>query len=189
MIVDTVLELSAEGNPSEITTAAIAGRMGLTQGALFRHFPTKEAVWSATLKWVSERLLSRTEQAMKKGATSLSRLEFVFMENARFVSEHPGAPRLLFSVLQRGGESTSCAIVRSLMKRYSERLQLIVEEGKAAGEIRKDAPSETVSHLFIGIIQGIALQSMIAGDADVLLRSAPDAFELLRRGIEEVGRS
>ncbi len=35
VIVETVLVLAAEGNPSKITTAAIADRMGLTQGALF----------------------------------------------------------------------------------------------------------------------------------------------------------
>lgn len=40
--VETVVELAGEQNPSEITTAAIAKRMGVTQGALFRHFPIKK---------------------------------------------------------------------------------------------------------------------------------------------------
>lgn len=40
--VDTVVALAAEENPSEITTAAIAARMKVTQGALFRHFPSKD---------------------------------------------------------------------------------------------------------------------------------------------------
>ena len=39
--VQAVVDLAAERNPSDITTTAIAQRMGLTQGALFRHFPTK----------------------------------------------------------------------------------------------------------------------------------------------------
>jgi len=37
--VQAVVDLAAEQNPAEITTTAIADRMGLTQGALFRHFP------------------------------------------------------------------------------------------------------------------------------------------------------
>lgn len=39
--VEAVIELAAEQNPSEITTAAIAKHMHLTQGALFRPFPAR----------------------------------------------------------------------------------------------------------------------------------------------------
>ena len=39
--VETVINLAATTNPTDITTSAIAARMGLTQGAIFRHFPTK----------------------------------------------------------------------------------------------------------------------------------------------------
>ncbi|MFA7669518.1 MAG: TetR/AcrR family transcriptional regulator, partial [Burkholderiaceae bacterium] len=35
--VEAVLELAGAQNPSDITTAAIAKQMELTQGALFRH--------------------------------------------------------------------------------------------------------------------------------------------------------
>jgi TetR/AcrR family transcriptional regulator len=43
--------------------------MGLTQGALFRHFPTKDAILEATMTWVGERLLARVDKAAE-GATS-----------------------------------------------------------------------------------------------------------------------
>jgi AcrR family transcriptional regulator len=46
--------LAGSQNPSEITTAAIAKHMNLTQGALFRHFPNKEAIWQAVMEWVAE---------------------------------------------------------------------------------------------------------------------------------------
>ena len=50
--VQAVVDLAAEQNPAEITTTAIADRMGLTQGALFRHFPTKESILEAMMSWV-----------------------------------------------------------------------------------------------------------------------------------------
>ena len=61
--VQAVVDLAAEQNPAEITTTAIADRMGLTQGALFRHFPTKEAIVEATMSWVGERLLVSVDKA------------------------------------------------------------------------------------------------------------------------------
>ncbi|MFA6687219.1 MAG: TetR family transcriptional regulator, partial [Desulfuromonas sp.] len=47
-----VVDLSATQNPSEITTAAIAKHMRLTQGALFRHFSGKAAIWESVMDWV-----------------------------------------------------------------------------------------------------------------------------------------
>jgi len=61
--VEAVVDLAAEQNPSDITTTAIAQRMGLTQGALFRHFPTKDAILQAVMSWVAERLLARVDKA------------------------------------------------------------------------------------------------------------------------------
>jgi len=188
VIVETVLELAAEGNPSEITTASIAERMSLTQGALFRHFPSKDAVWSAVMEWVAERLLLRVERMVEETSTPLAALEAAFIANIRFAAEYPGAPRLLFGELQRTGESVPRDIARALMKRYSERLRALVEEGKERGEIRRDVSSEEAAHLLIGVVQGLAIQSLLAGDAQTMLRHAPESFSIFKRGIEEPGR-
>ena len=59
--VESVVALAASQNPGEITTAAIAKHMNLTQGALFRHFPNKEAIWQAVMEWVAEQLLAKND--------------------------------------------------------------------------------------------------------------------------------
>src|SRR5690606_30054586 len=94
--VEAVIDLAADQNPSDITTAAIADRMGLTQGALFRHFPNKDAIVQAVLAWVAERLLARIGRAADDAPSALAALEAVFKAHADFVAEHPGVPRMLF---------------------------------------------------------------------------------------------
>ncbi|WP_240744288.1 TetR family transcriptional regulator [Desulfopila sp. IMCC35006] len=44
-----VIELATEQNPTDTTNAAIAFRMGLTQGALFRHSHNKAAILQAVM--------------------------------------------------------------------------------------------------------------------------------------------
>ena len=61
--VEAVVELAGEQNPSDITTAAIAKHMNLTQGAVFRHFRSKDAIWEAVMNWVAHRLLNRVDKA------------------------------------------------------------------------------------------------------------------------------
>ena len=68
--VEAVVQLAAEQNPSEITTTAIAKHMGVTQGALFKHFPTKDAILQAVMEWVAERLIARTDKAAQAAAST-----------------------------------------------------------------------------------------------------------------------
>lgn len=181
--VETVLELAGEQNPSDITTAAIARRMGLTQGALFRHFPNKEAIIQAVMEWVAERLLGRVEQAAQAHASPLAALEAMFMAHVDFVAEHPGIPRMLFGELQRSGESGPKRMVRTLIRRYGERLGRLIKQGKECGELDDRLDVEAAAILFIGTIQGLVMQSLLAGDVQRIRREGPRVFGLYRRGI------
>ena len=181
--VEAVINLAAEQNPSDITTTAIAQRMGLTQGALFRHFPTKDAILEAVMTWVAERLLSRVDRDAQNVTSPLAALEAVFMAHIDFVSEHPGVPRMLFGELQRPGETLPKRMVQTLIQRYGERLRHLLERGKAIGELNASLDIEAASVSFIGSIQGLVMQSLIAGDAARIRRDASGVFAIYRRGI------
>lgn len=183
--VKTVIKLAAEQNPGDITTAAIAKRMEVTQGALFRHFPNKEAIWQAVMAWVAERLLARIDKAAKQADTPLGALEAVFMTHIDFVCDHPGVPRMLFGELQHTNESAPKRMARTLLQKYSERLTTLIEDGKAAGEIAPDIDTVAASLLFIGTIQGLVMQSLLAGgDTQGIRDKVPGVFAIYRRGIE-----
>lgn len=181
--VEAVVELAAEQNPNDITTSAIAKRMGLTQGALFRHFPTKDAILQAVMTWVAERLLSRVDKAAQSAASPIAALEAIFMTHIDFVAEHPGVPRMMFGELQRAEETAPKRMVQTLIRRYGERLHRLVAEGKARGELDSELDTEAATTLFIGTIQGLVMQSLLAGDVANIRRDAPRVFAIYRRGI------
>ncbi len=181
--VEAVIELAGEQNPSDITTAAIAKRMGLTQGALFRHFPNKAAILQAVMEWVTKRLLARLDKAIQGAPSPLAALEAMFMTHVTFVVEHPGVPRILFGELQRAEKTPSKRIVQTLIKNYGERLHRLIEEGKNRGELDADLDTEAAAILFIGTIQGLIMQSLLAGNVDRIRHDAPRVFAIYRRGI------
>ncbi|MBW8310769.1 MAG: TetR/AcrR family transcriptional regulator [Rhizobium sp.] len=181
--IEAVVALAAERNPGDITTAAIASRLGLTQGALFRHFPNKDAILEAVMAWVSDRLLSRVEAAMAGAATPLAAMEAAFLAHAAFVSEHPGVPRMLFGELQRSEDTAAKRLVRTLLGRYRERLARLVEQGKREGSIAADVETGVALSGFIGTLQGLVIQSLLSGEPGRIREGAPAAFALYRRGI------
>ncbi len=184
--VEAVVELAAEQNPSDITTTAIAQRMGLTQGALFRHFPTKDAILESVMDWVAERLLARVDKAAASAASPMAALEAVFMAHIDFVAEHPGVPRMLFGELQRPGDTLPKKMVQALIRRYGERLQHLLEVGKTQGELHAQLDIEAASVSFIGSIQGLVMQSLLAGDVTRMRRDAVGVFAIYLRGIGHV---
>ncbi|MBN9132320.1 MAG: TetR family transcriptional regulator [Nitrosomonadales bacterium SCN 54-20] len=181
--VEAVVDLAGEQNPSDITTTAIAQRMGLTQGALFRHFPSKDAILQAVMSWVTECLLTRVDKAVEGTSSPVQALEAVFMTHVGFVSEHPGVPRMLFGELQRSEETLPKRMVQALIRHYSERLCRLLKAGKAQRELDAELDVEAAALLFIGTIQGLVMQSLMAGDVTRIRRDAPSVFAIYRRGI------
>jgi TetR/AcrR family transcriptional regulator len=181
--VEAVVQLAAQHNPSDITTTWIARQMGVTQGALFKHFPTKEAILEAVMHWVAERLLARVDQAAQGCTSSLATLQAMFMAHIDFVTEHPGVPRMLFGELQRQGETLPKKMVQTLIRQYRARLQQVMEQGKANGELDALLDVDAATVLFVGSIQGLVMQSLIAGDVARLRADAPGVWAIYRRGI------
>lgn len=182
--VEAVVALAASTNPSEITTAAIAKQMQLTQGALFRHFPSKEAIWQAVMEWVAERLLTVIDRAATGIDSPLGAMRAMFLAHVDFVAEHPGVPRMMFGELQRSGTTGAKKMVQALMSGYRTRLRAKVEEGKAQGELLSTLDTDAAATLFIGSIQGLIMQSLLAGDVEQMRRDAPGSFTIYSRGIE-----
>lgn len=181
--VEAVIDLAATTNPSDITTAAIAKHMKLTQGALFRHFSNKESIWTSVMKWVAERLMSRIEKAAQGIESPLEAMQAMFLAHISFVYEHPGAPRMLFGELQGARPTPAKSLAHGLLKQYAERLNTLLETAKLRGELPANLDNHAAAILFIGTIQGLIMQSLISGDMEQMRRDAPGVFAIYRRGI------
>ena len=200
-LVDAALQLAAQRSPSDITTGDLARAVGITQGAVFRHFASKEAIWLAALAWVTDTLMRRLNAAAALDASptdgpesstspdALAALQAVFMAHVDFVMEHPGVPRVIFQELQQPQDTLLKARVRQLMQQYRNLLMRLLTRAK---ELKLIAPSADLTGacvLFIGSIQGLVMQALLAGDASVMRQQAPAVFALYQRGLQATNHS
>ena len=181
-IVATVLALARERGPEAITTQAIADRMGVTQGAIFRHFPDKAAIWLAVFAWVRESLDAVFAAAMDESATPIAKIEAAFIAHVAFVAANPGVPRVMFHELQYPGDSPVRAEVRAMITGYRKRLAVLFTEAKAAGALPADLDVTLAPVLFIGAVQGLVIQSALAGDEAAMVKRARRLFPMLLHG-------
>ena len=184
--IETVIQLAGLHNPSEITTYAIAKQMKLSQGALFRHFETKDAIWQAVMEWVSDRLLSEIDHTSKIFEAPVAALQAIFMTHIEFAINYPGVPRILFGELQKADATAAKRVAQAMLKRYAELIGARIEQGKAIGAIALEVDTKAATTLFIGTIQGLIMQSLLSGDILRIRTDAPEVFAIYLRGIRSL---
>ncbi len=70
-----------------------------------------------------------------------------------------------------------------MLLRYGERLEILLEKGIAQGTVHPELDVKAASVMFIGTIQGLVMQSLIAGDTSRMLGNAKPVFALFRQAI------
>lgn len=182
-IVAAALRLARELSPALITTGEIAAALGLSQGAVFKHFPSKDAIWLAAMVSVREQLLTALDTAASSSSSPLAALAAVFNAHVGFVLAHPGVPRFIFHELQKASDSPVKQEVRALLKSYRQLLLRLLAAGAERGELGVDVDPDAAATVFVGLIQGLVMQSMLAGKTSALKTQADGVFALYLRGI------
>jgi len=201
-LIDAVLRLAARRNPSGITTGDLAQAVGITQAAVFRHFDSKEAIWLATMAWVTRTLMAQLHAAAGLAGDGLAAphqpandarpdamaaLRAVFMAHVDFVTCHPGVPRIIFQELQQPQDTAVKASVRQLMQQYRLLVMRLLTLAQSEHLIAPSADLQSASVLFLGSVQGLVMQSLTSGDAAAMALAAPGVFAIFERGLRADG--
>lgn len=188
-LVEAALLLATQRSPANITTGDLAAAVGITQGAVFRHFASKEAIWLAVLGWVSEHLMERLHaaaQAHQGNADDfnpLSALKSVYLAHVDFMVAHPGVPRIIFQELQHAQQTPLKIAVQGLMQQYRTLVMALLQSAQAKGLLANDIDLPCAAVLFLGSVQGLIMQSLVSGHVQAIAAQAPGVFAIFFRGI------
>lgn len=183
-LVQAALALAAERSPAEITTAELAQAIGITQGGVFKHFESKEAIWLAVLDWAQQSLMARLQHAAQAPqASALQALRAVFMAHIGFVAQYPGVPRLVFQELQHAKPTPLKSKVRQLMGDYRHLVVQLLNEARAQGLLAPEVDLPSAAVLFMGAVQGLVMQSLVSGSLQGIAHQAKAVFNIYEAGL------
>ena len=160
-IVLTVLALAEARGVDAITTQAIAEYMGLSQGAVFRHFPNKEAIWASVLDWLQGRLGEVFQPA--HGAAPLAEVVRIYEAYLAMFAAYPSVPRLFFSDTFHHPYPRLHTRLQAMVQSCENRLAQWLADAAELGEVRADLPPPAAAKLLLTTIQGLAFQSCVLG--------------------------
>ena len=188
-LVQAALLLAGQRSPADITTGDLARAVGITQGAVFRHFASKEAVWLAALDWTALTLMGQlqavaeAELASAQKHAPLDALRAVFIAHVDFMVAHPGVPRVVFQELQHAHDTPLKLRVRGLLDQYRVLITGLLQCAWVQGVLAPGTDLPAATLLFVGAVQGLLMQALISGDVSAMAAQAPGVFALYLRGL------
>ncbi|PTE12915.1 TetR/AcrR family transcriptional regulator, partial [Phaeovulum veldkampii] len=96
-IVAAVLDLADRIGPDRLTTNDIAQEVGVTQAAIFRHFPTKAELWTAVGDAIADRLECAWRHAVNSSESPQARLKALIAAQLQQIEQTPALPAILHS--------------------------------------------------------------------------------------------
>jgi AcrR family transcriptional regulator len=154
-IADAALRIIATRGLGALTVSALAKELGLTGGALYRHFPSTEAILEAVSARVVALLVASLPDPSHEPLVWLER----FIESrASTVSGHAGLARLLFSdQLALALPERALDHLRGVVKTTGQAIVRALVEGQRRGDIRTDVEPMELVPIVMGAVQMLAL--------------------------------
>jgi len=149
------LRLIAARGVSALSTRSLARELGLSSGAIFRHFASVDEVLEAVVERISDAL---AETYPANTLPPLDRLQAFVAARSRAVGRHSGIFQLLVSEQFRLSLPRHAARrMTGLVSQSMIFLERCIAEGQRDGSIRGDIPAEHLAMLVRGMTQVLAL--------------------------------
>lgn len=178
-----VLALELERRQGErITTAALAAAAGVSEAALYRHFPSKTRMFEALIEFAEETVFARVNQILAAEEDARARCERLIYLLLAFAEKNPGITRLLVGDVLTGEGPRLRARVEKFYDRLEAQLRQVLREGSLRGA-GAAAPAEVGAEFLLDITQGRLQQFTRSGFSRKPLRHWEALRELVARAL------
>ncbi|HWV15269.1 MAG TPA: nucleoid occlusion factor SlmA [Cellvibrio sp.] len=148
-----------EESPGErITTSALAKLVGVSEAALYRHFPSKTKMFEGLIEAIEETVFNDIAIILAEEKTALVRCEKIVLMLLSFVERNPGLSRLLVGDALTGETERLRQRIAHFFYRIETQLIQVLSESSARDNLYKAMPVATSTHLLMAYIDGCMSQ-------------------------------
>jgi TetR/AcrR family transcriptional regulator len=144
-----------ENNPGgRITTATLAAEVGVSEAALYRHFPSKARMFEGLIGFMEDTLFSRINRIVSEGSNALVQCEKIILLVLTFAEKNPGISRVLNGDALVGETGRLRDRASQIYKRLDTQLKQIFREAEIREGIRTRLSPSVTSNLILTFIEG-----------------------------------
>jgi TetR/AcrR family transcriptional regulator len=137
-----------------ITTAALAAAAGVSEAALYRHFPSKARMFEGLIEFVEETVFGRVNQILDTEKDARVRCEYVLYVLFVFAERNPGISRILVGDVLVGEGKRLRARVDKFFDRLETQLRQVLRESRLRGDATTEVSPEAAAELLMNLAVG-----------------------------------
>ena len=145
-----------EASPgTRITTAALAKEVGVSEAALYRHFPSKSKMLEGLIEFIEETLFSRTAMiAADEQLRAVDKCEKMLQLLLAFAERNPGITRILTGDALAGETERLRRRVAQLFDRLEAQMKQILREAELREGLRFGLPIASIVSIWLATAEG-----------------------------------
>jgi TetR/AcrR family transcriptional regulator len=148
---------------ARITTAALAKEVGVTEAALYRHFPSKAKMFEGLIEFVEEVVFSRVSLILQEDGDAVSRCEKILGLLLVFTERNPGITRILNGDALTGEHERLQARIAQLFERLEAQLRQVLREAELKNSLGTVITSAAAANMMLVLVEGHVSQFVRSG--------------------------
>ena len=153
-----------ETNPGKrITTAALAKEVGVSEAALYRHFPSKARMFEALIEFIEDSVFGLINRILEEHSTANARCEHLLTMLLSFSARNPGLTRILVGDALTGEHDRLRVRITQFYDRLETQLKQILREAESKNELPVGHPSTAIANLLLATAEGRMNQFVRSG--------------------------
>ena len=153
-ILQTLAQMLEASPGSKITTAKLAANLGVSEAALYRHFPSKTRMFESLIDFVEETLFSRITQILNEESNQLTRCKKILTLFLVFCERNPGITRILSGDALTGEHERLRGRVAQVYDRIETQLRQCLRMAEVEEGWRTAIPVNTSANLLLALVEG-----------------------------------
>ncbi len=184
---DQILQALArmlETAPGErITTAALAEEVGVSEAALYRHFPSKARMFEGLIKFIEETLFLRISRILDDESSAETRCHNILTLLLNFSDKNPGMTRLLTGDALAGETERLRARIAQLLNRVESQLKQVLREAQIRENLKPGVSPTALANLLLAACEGRMAQFVRSEFKKSPLENWDTQWEFLSRNL------
>ncbi len=173
-----------ETSPGErITTAGLARAVGVSEAALYRHFPSKARMFEGLIEFIEETLFGLINRILAEESEAVRRCEKILMLLLGFADRNAGMSRILMGDALIGEQDRLRVRIAQLYERLEMQLKQVLREGELKGELRLGDRVAPLAGLLLAVAVGRIHQFVRSGFTHSPLQHWETQWWTLRDGL------
>ena len=139
---------------ARITTAALAREVGVSEAALYRHFPSKARMFEGLIRFTEDTLFTRFTRILAEEPNATKRCEQILLLILTFSSKNPGITRILVGDALAGETDRLRERVVQIFDRIESQLKQVLREAQIRESLRTTISPAVLANLLLSCCEG-----------------------------------